>query len=202
MSHPKWSEVYSETETLPGFINHIYTHSIFLNAIFAEKANKLLETGVGGGSMSIFLSYLGLKITTIDNDDEVIKIAKQNNEILKGGIEVIKADAFNIPFPDNSFDLVFHQGFFEHFSDEEISKLLTEQLRVAPSVVFSVPSKYYLSKSLGERLMTKEQWERILKNFNVVESNYYGRPRSDTLVKRCLNMIGWKSIYYYAKIKR
>ncbi len=202
MSHPKWSEVYSEAETLPGFINHIYTHNIFLNAIFTEKVDKLLETGVGGGSMSIFLSYFGLKITAIDNDDEVIKVAKQNNEILKGRIEVIKADAFKLPFPDNSFDLVFHQGFFEHFSDDEISKLLTEQLRVSPSVVFSVPSKYYLSKSLGERLMSKEQWESILKNFNVVESNYYGRPRSDTFIKRCFNMIGWKSIYYYAKVKR
>lgn len=202
MPHPNWSEVYSKALTLPEFIDNIYSHRVFLNAIFRENVQKLLEIGVGTGSMSIFLSYLGFQVTAVDNDDKVIKIAKQNNEILKGSLQVIKADAFSLPFSNDSFDLVFHQGFLEHFFDKEIYELLTEQLRVAPIVVFSVPTRYYLSKSLGERLLTKTQWENILRGFNVVESSYYGRPRSDSFVKNLLNVFGWKAIYYYAKIKR
>ncbi len=202
MPHPRWQEVYAKPITLPEFIDHIYSHRIFLNAIFTEGVKRLLEIGTGSGSMSIFLSHLGFQITSIDNNDEVIKIAQQNNEILRGNLKIIKADAFNLPFSENSFDLVFHQGFFEHFSNEEIHNLLTEQLRVAPIVVFSVPTCYYLSKSLGERLLTKREWENILTDFKVVESAYYGLPRPDSFLKRFLISIGWRRIYYYAKIKR
>lgn len=202
MSHPKWNEIYSKNVTLREFIDHIYSHRTFLNAIFTEKCKKLLEIGVGSGSMSIFLSYFSFQITCIDNNNEVIKVAKQNNKILNGTLEIIKADAFPLPFSDNSFDLVFHQGFLEHFSDRDIYNLITEQLRIAPIVVFSVPTRYYLSKRLGERLLTKKQWESILSNFKIVESSYYGSPRPDAFTKRCLNMLGWKSIYYFAKIKR
>lgn len=202
MSHPKWNEVYSKNLTLPGFIDHVYYHRQFLNAIFIERCKRLLEIGTGSGSMSIFLSYFGFQVTAIDNNDEVIKVAKENNEILHGTLEIIKADAFNLPFPENHFDLVFHQGFFEQFSDEEIRRLLFEQLRVAPIVVLSIPTRYYLSKTLGERLLSKKEWENILRAFKVVESTYYGILRSDSFVKRLLNLIGWRAIYYYAKIRR
>ena len=51
----------------------------------------------------------------------------------------------------------------EHFDDAAIAALLNEQLRVADSVVFSVPSDHYPRQDVGnERLMSPAAWEQIL----------------------------------------
>ena len=74
-------------------------------------------------------------MVSVDNNDSVLKIAQHNNANFKGGVTFEKADAFNLPFDDDSFDVCFSQGFFEHFADNDIRKLLGEQLWVARKVV-------------------------------------------------------------------
>lgn len=202
MSHPIWSKVYAQKLELSELIDHVYSHKPFLMEIWNGNPQKILEIGVGGGSTSIFLSYLGIETHAIDNDPGVIKRSQENNENLKGGLKIKEGDAFKLPYEDDSFDIICHQGFFEHFEDKDIQALLKEQLRVAKQVVFSVPTKYYLSNALGERLLTKRQWDWIMKDFKVAKSNYYGRPRNETLVKRLMAAVGWKNIYYYAVVDR
>jgi ubiquinone/menaquinone biosynthesis C-methylase UbiE len=170
--------------------------------IWNSNPKKILEIGVGGGSTSIFLSYLGIETHAIDNDPGVIKRSQENNDNLKGGLKIKEGDAFKLPYENDSFDIICHQGFFEHFEDKDIQMLLKEQLRVAQRVVFSVPTKYYLSNALGERLLTKRQWEGIMKGFKVTKSSYYGRPRNETMIKRLMAAAGWKNIYYYAVVDR
>jgi SAM-dependent methyltransferase len=202
MGHPDWGKVYGSRLELGELIDHVYSHKPYLLEIWGRNPGKVLEIGVGGGSTSIFLSYLGIETSAIDNDPKVVEKSKENNANLKGRLSIKEGDAFKLPFDDDSFDIVCHQGFFEHFSDMEIKTLLREQLRVSPQVVFSVPTKYYISTNLGERLMTKGRWEMILEGFNVVASRYYGRPRSETFAKRALALLGWKDIYYYAVVRR
>jgi SAM-dependent methyltransferase len=202
MAHPKWSSVYQKQVDFKELVDHAYSHMPYLEEVINRDPGKVLEVGAGGGSTSIFLTYLGIKVLAVDNDPQVIVSAKQNNDQLRGKLELQEADAFKLPFPDNSFDIVCHQGFFEHFEDGEIVKLAREQLRVAPLVVFSVPTIFYLSRSLGERLMTKKRWDAIFHDINIVKSFYYGRPRNDALVKRFLSGMGWKNIYYCCLLGR
>lgn len=123
-----------------------------------------------------------------------------NNKIFSGKVKFLKRDAFRSGFKNNSFDMVCHQGFLEHFSDEEIVILLREQLRVAPVVVFSVPNNHYGHKDKGdERLLSKREWEKILSDFNVAESkNYHTLPR-----REFKHLIPWlRPTMYLAKIRR
>ncbi len=65
----------------------------------------------------------------------------------QAGIELnlVKADAFALPFEEGTFDLVFHQGFLEHFHDPHI--ILEEQRRVLKTgghILVDVPQKYSL----------------------------------------------------------
>jgi SAM-dependent methyltransferase len=130
--------------------------------------------GSGSGALSIFLSHLGYKIISIDDDKGVLNIARQNNAYLNGKVTFQKADAYRLPFKDNSFDLCFSQGFFEHFDDEDIRKLVREQLRVAKVIIFSVPTFWYPRQDFGdERLMEKEDWQEILSQFNIEKAIYY-----------------------------
>ncbi len=202
MGHPEWGQVYQAKLELGELIDHVYSHKPYLLEIWNSNPRKILEIGVGGGSTSIFLSYLGIETHALDNDPAVIKKSQENNHNLKGGLKIKEGDAFNLPYENDSIDIICHQGFFEHFEDKDIHRLIKEQLRVARRIVFSVPTKYYLSNALGERLLTKGQWERILKDFKISKSVYYGRPRNETFIKRAMAAVGWENIYYYAVIDR
>ncbi len=78
------------------------------------------------------------------------------------------ADAFRLSetFRRDEFEVTFSQRFFEHFSDEDIGKLIREQLTVSPIVIFSVPSKWYGVRDFGnERLMTAGEWNSGAQGF-------------------------------------
>lgn len=172
MSH--WSKYYQAEITPDLYIRNIYGQREFLNSIIDSGAKKALEVGAGTGTMSVFLSNMGIEITTIDNDPKILEIAKQVKAKFGGRNYFQEADAFNLPFTDNSFDLIFHQGLLEHFSDEDIHKLLQEHLRVAKMVIFSVPNNYYPRKDIGdERLLGKIKWEKILQPYKIINSSNY-----------------------------
>jgi len=173
-----WQQYYKERPvSLERFIDNIWDHKPFLVEITssAKKNKEILEVGSGSGALSAFLSHLGYKTISIDNDEGVLNIARQNNAYLNGKVTFQKADAYRLPFRDNSFDVCFSQGFFEHFEDKDIKELLKEQLRVAKVVIFSVPTFWYPRQDFGdESLMKKEDWLQILSPFNVEKAVYYG----------------------------
>lgn len=192
-----WADYYGNQVTPDLYIRNLYGQREFLREIIDTGAKKILEVGAGTGTMSIFLSQLGRSVVTLDNDPQLIELARQTKDQLGGRNEIVPGDAFHLPFPDNSFDLVFHQGLLEHFSDEQIGELVREHLRVAPVVLVSVPNNFYPRKDFGdERLMSKRQWEQILAPFKVSLSHNYSLK---ILPKWYLPRV---PIQYMAKIER
>lgn len=172
----KWESFYTQEVTPEFLFENICVHRIFFKEILKGKPRRVLEVGIGTGTMSLFLSMLGIECVGIDNNDEIVKRAMRASKALGRHIIFQKANAAALPFEDRSFDIVFSQGFFEHFSDTMIIKLLSEQLRVGSDVILSVPNNFYPQKDVGdERLLSKEYWDHMLMgNFNLVHSeNYY-----------------------------
>ncbi|GAI38173.1 unnamed protein product, partial [marine sediment metagenome] len=119
-----WEQYYKERSlSLERYINNIWEHKPLLIEV-ASSGQNILEVATGTGNLSIFLSHLSYNVVSIDNNDGVLKMAQHNNANLKGGVTFKKADAFNLPFDNDSFDVCFSQGFFEHFTDNDIRKLL------------------------------------------------------------------------------
>ncbi|HUW30247.1 MAG TPA: class I SAM-dependent methyltransferase [Planctomycetota bacterium] len=172
-----WNEFYSEVDADPRlFLSELVVHEKFVAAILDCRPRTALEVGCGTGRFSVFLSHLGIGVTAIDNDEGVLERAAMISNALHGSVKFAKADAASLPFADDTFDVCFHQGLMEHFSDEQIGEFLREQLRVARAVVFSVPGCYYPTKEFGnERLLSHRKWKRILSSFNVVTSRLYCR---------------------------
>ena len=176
-----WEQYYKgRSLTLERYINNIWGHKPLLMEV-ASSGRNILEVATGSGNLSIFLSHLGYNVVSVDNNDSVLKIAQHNNAKFKGGVTFEKADAFNLPFADDSFDVCFSQGLFEHFADDDITKLLREQLRISKKVLFSAPSFWYPRQDFGdERLVRKEDWLRILSEFKLEKVSYYsGRKGSE-----------------------
>ena len=178
-----WNSFYKKGCDLEFFIQNITCHMELFKSIVAEKPQKILEVGTGTGSMSVFLSFLGFDVVSLDNNPQVLCHTKGWTEEIDSKVKFVLGNAFKIPFADNSFDVVFHQGLLEHFTDEEIIKLLDEQLRVGKIVILSVPNNFYPKKDLGnERLMPQEYWQKLLEKYYKILENKEYNPDVKTLL--------------------
>jgi 2-polyprenyl-3-methyl-5-hydroxy-6-metoxy-1,4-benzoquinol methylase len=172
-----WEEVYVKESGIRQHLGSLYTHSLLFDHILNAKPRTILEVGTGSGIMGIFLSLLGYEVWAIDNNQAVLERAQGLGLSFGSRVKYSLVDAFSLKqaFQEKSFDLVFSQGFFEHFNDEQIKLLLKQQLSISSKVFFSVPSMYYPLRDIGnERLLSIARWKRMLLNFNIDYIQYYG----------------------------
>lgn len=172
-----WGEYYRNKKlSISSFLNNLNSHKEMFDLIFSLNPKKIIEVGSGSGSMCIFLSWFGFDVLSVDNDQKVLDDASELTKRWHGSSRYAYADAFSLSksFKSKEFDLAFSQGFFEHFNNEQIEKLVDEQLTIATNVIFSVPSYYYRRLDFGnERLMLEKDWRVILAKYNIVSITMY-----------------------------
>ena len=96
---------------------------------------KVLDVGCGlGGQSRMLADRFNCKVTGIDLCDEYIRTAKKLSEItgLTDKTEFIQADATNLPFENNSFDIVWTQHVQMNIEDKarfysEIKRVLNDE---------------------------------------------------------------------------
>lgn len=101
---------------------------------------SLLDIGCGAGHHSKDLSMLGYEVTGIDISVNGLKHALSLSESNNQDIGFVLGDIENLPFEDNSFDIVFCSLILHHFPRRQ--KLLKEISRVCRKhfVTFEVNS--------------------------------------------------------------
>lgn len=101
-----------------------------IESLKIETESKALDIGTGKGKMAIILALMGYQV--ISGEPEGDNWADWKSEAKKVGVldkinfQPFKAE--NLPFDDNSFDLITALGTFHHLSD--IPKAIAECLRV------------------------------------------------------------------------
>ncbi len=175
----EWSDFYESQMSYDRHLQAHYLREMTKTILQYWRGGPILEVGTGTGYMAIYLSKLGIPVSAVDNDMEILENSRWANQILEGSAEFILCDAFELEtrFKDEKFDLVFHQGLFEHFSDDEIRTMIDQQLQVADRIICSVPSKYYPEQDYGnERLLSTDQWRGILMPYqgSIKEIGYFG----------------------------
>lgn len=101
------------------------------------KYKKFLELGCNDGMVCYYLNSMGKKAIGIDINDKYF-----DKRALKEEGTLIKMDASNLRFEDESFDFVFTFDCFEHFPKP--NKVLEESVRVVRKggyiyIAFSLP---------------------------------------------------------------
>jgi len=103
-----------------------------LNFVDMKEKQKFLEVGCGNGAVSKYMAkkFL-LNVTGTDVDPEQIQLAQENIDDIPT-IRFLEADATNLPFPDNDFDIVLSFGVMHHISNwldalKEIRRILKPQ---------------------------------------------------------------------------
>jgi ubiquinone/menaquinone biosynthesis C-methylase UbiE len=103
-----------------------------LNLIDRSSPAQVLDLGCGNGIASYAFASLGCDVTAVDPDtsDDVGLMAadRLREQITSGSIKTIQATAESLPFPDNTFDVIYERQALHHFSD--LVQGLTECARV------------------------------------------------------------------------
>ncbi|MFC1862201.1 methyltransferase domain-containing protein [Chloroflexota bacterium] len=110
---------------------YIMEPEIFSFAQFTRfRGKKILEIGIGAGTDFIQWVRAGAKAYGIDLTEEAVEHAKKRLDIYGLKAEDLRvADAENLPYSDNTFDLVYSWGVIHHTPDT--IRALEEILRVA-----------------------------------------------------------------------
>lgn len=123
-----WTRREPKNQIQLAFKNHWEVFQGLMKDKLFNKGKRCLEVGCGRGTISAYFSYAGYDCTLLDISPEAIETAKEifkkNN--LKAKFKV--GDVNNLPFKDNSFDVVVSIGLLEHFEDVETP--IKEQVRV------------------------------------------------------------------------
>lgn len=188
---PSWGHYYDYDLSWSMHVQNIAAHVPLLMAVRALRPRRILEVGSGTGSLAICMSYLHGAVVSVDLSEPVLDRARRNNRRMHGRTTFQQGDAFHLDaIPDLTFDVAVSQGFFEHFDDDAIERLIREQLRVARFAVFSVPNRAYGRRDRGdERLLTRGEWEALLsaRGFKLARSGEYRG-----ISRRMLTPAGWR----------
>jgi dolichol-phosphate mannosyltransferase len=92
---------------------------------FAPGA-ALLHAGCGSGQVDVGL-HGTFAVTAVDISAEALALYAKNNP---AAARIEQADILGLPFPEGAFDGVYNLGVMEHFSPEDIRRLLREFRRV------------------------------------------------------------------------
>ena len=110
----------SKTKT-PWIIERIKNHGLL------KSTTRVLDVGCGAGFLSNELAKVGLQVTGVDLSEESLKVAAQHDQTCS--VCYRTADAYQLPFTDQSFDVVTAMDFLEHVEDpkaviKEFSRVL------------------------------------------------------------------------------
>lgn len=116
-------------------------HETYLSIIkHLKSGDKILEVGCGEGVLSVLAAQKGFDITASDisklNIEAARKLAEKQGV---GNISFLEADAENLPFKDDSFDIVIADNILEHLPD--FRKGLAEIKRVTKkTAIIALPT--------------------------------------------------------------
>ena len=97
-----------------------------------EENFRVLDLGCGTGTLTLLAkkSQPSADVTGVDIDPHILSIAKEKAAQANVQIKFDLGTAFNLPYPDNSFDRVVSSLVFHHLTRENKLRALKEVLRV------------------------------------------------------------------------
>lgn len=104
-----------------------------------RRSAKILEVGSNIGNQLLWLRAMGFEnLYGIEIQTYAAKISKTKN------LNIIIGSAFDLPFEDDSFDLIFTDGLLIHISPEDINRVLQEIYRCSNKYIWGF--EYYADK--------------------------------------------------------
>lgn len=118
----KWADIFDHYQ-------NDLRHAYYMHAMLESEERHVLEIAAGSFRDMAELRRRGIDCEGMDFSPESIARAKRQFPDFAHAIHL--ASAFDMPFPDKSFDVSYHNGFWVLFTDEKIRALAVEQARIS-----------------------------------------------------------------------
>lgn len=122
--------------------------------LLGDPAGKrILEVGAGTGRDAVTLALAGAEVLTLDYVAGSLHLTRKAAGAAGVTVTPVCGDALGSPFPDGTFDVVFHQGLLEHFRD--VRPLLRDNARILKPgghLIVDVPQTFHYY-TLGKKLL-------------------------------------------------
>ena len=158
MTYKDWNGNDRSLQSLEDFElaeNILFRNSPFLRKEFdfASLAGKnVLDLGCGSGVLSIVLARNNADVTAVDLTENAIKMTRENSNLQKEKIKIVRADAEYLSFANDTFDYVISWGVIHH--SENTEKAICEVARILKPngkgliMVYHKSSFFYYLKGL------------------------------------------------------
>lgn len=153
-----------------------------------KKSDKILDQGCGIGQYAFTVYKFGFKkVVGLDYSEKLIETAKENAKKLKYKIGFVKGDIREMPFKDNSFDIVISGGVIEHVPEslktiEELSRIIKKEgylLIHIPQKISTFTLLKLFQKAIGtwklgyEKSFTKKGFTKMLNQSGFEVKDYF-----------------------------
>ncbi|GAB2653829.1 hypothetical protein GCM10027036_03950 [Flavihumibacter cheonanensis] len=139
-----------------------------------KKPERILDIGTGTATLAIMMkrSYPNAKIAGLDGDENILAIARSKIQQQGINIELTHGMSYQLPFPDNYFDVVTSSLMIHHLMDADKINTFKEVLRVLkPGGEFCIADWGKPKSSLSRLLF---YWVQFLDGFKTTTSNVKG----------------------------
>ena len=103
----------------------------FLERMWPDvRGLRVVEVGSGPAHDSITFAERGAQVTAVDHSESGLRLASDVYARLRLPLQTVRADAQALPFKDGQFDIAFNAGVLEHFTDEQLERVVDEMMRV------------------------------------------------------------------------
>ena len=98
---------------------------------YIKPGDKVLDLGCGNGKLRLLFKDVKVDYVGVDNSKELIRLGQFKTEFELEKQKFIVADVTQLPFPDNSFDIIFFIAVFHHIPSKSLRlQTLKEAKRV------------------------------------------------------------------------
>lgn len=191
-----WENIWDNTEDTLNYKNVYYLMDEiklnYLMPLLPIGSNiTTLEVGCGSARLSCFLASKGYKTTCLDYSESALRVARKNYQITKNVGEFVIGDANNLPFKDNTFDIVLSTGLLEHFKNPQI--VINEMVRVLK------PNGIFYSDIVPKKFSTFRAHIDLIKNMNKlikkgIKETFYEKKLNSNDIRNMLHSANLEDI--------
>jgi ubiquinone/menaquinone biosynthesis C-methylase UbiE len=164
-----------------------------------KTSGKALDLGTGTGKWALYLAEKGHEVVAVDLAKEMLKVASMKADIADLKIAFIHSNAENLPFENESFDIVLAMGDLLSYARDPI-KVLNEShrvLKIGGSLLATVDNAWaflhdFLSR--GEYMMAKrliKQGEIPIGDRSVSNKRFITKPYFSNEIESFLDKTGF-----------
>jgi ubiquinone/menaquinone biosynthesis C-methylase UbiE len=105
------------------------------------SGKRIVDFGCGSGANSVLLANRGAHVWGIDISEDLLCLAQRRLSVSgrEGGATFIAGSAHDMPFPDNSIDVVFGIAILHHLDLDLVSREVRRVLKPGGRAIFQEP---------------------------------------------------------------